>query len=245
MTLLFRTFAFLAIIAGIVTLVSATRSNRTLTGEVQQLEAELGRMSIDDESKIHIVAIENPEIPPEVVSHVDQVWQFRCYLPAGYDFRRFSGGGRVSDQGVFFRGGFGSGWSSPPTEPVHQILTISLCRSGESVECFTTFGGSSSTTSWNALSAGKTIRGDWVFETLAIPGGPAQSFDQDTILPVLRVYDPNTAEEQQVNTQSITTYQGGLILFCPQSLAAEFEMLRKGETPDGSKALRIAEGQRQ
>ena len=216
-----------------------------LRDDVLQLEAELGRMSIDDADKIHIVAIEDPKIPPEVAPYIDRLWQFRCYLPPGYDFQRMYGGGRLSDQGLYFQGGYGSGHSSPRPDPYHELLTISLHRQAKRVECFVSLGGSSSTSTWNVLSEADTDGGDWVVETLATPGGPAQSFDQDTILPLLRVYDPNTAEEKEVDGQSITTYTGGIVVICPNRLTADFGQLRQGKKPEGFEDSWIAEGQRQ
>ncbi len=214
-----------------------------LRGDVLQLEAELGRMSIDDADKIHIVAIEDPTIPPEVAPYVDQLWQFRCYLPPGYDFQRMRGGGRLSDHGLYFRGGFSSGHSSPRSDPYHELLTISLHRKAEKVMCFVSLGGSISAATWDVQA--DLNSGDLVVETLATPGGPAQSFDQDTILPILRVYDPTTAEEKDVGGQSITTYAGGIFVICPKKLAAEFDQLRQGKEPEGFEDAWIAEGQRQ
>nr|WRX36695.1 hypothetical protein [uncultured bacterium] len=230
-------------VAGIVTLIVMTRSSRVLRDDVLQLEAELGRMSIDDPDKIHIVAIEDPKIPPEVAPYVDHLWQFRCYLPPGYDFQRMRGGGRLSDRGLFFQGGFSSGHSSPRPEPYHELLTISLHRKAEQVVCFVSFGGSISAGSWEVQA--DLNGGDLVVETLATPGGPAQSFDQDTILPLLRVYDPNTAEEKDVDGQPVTTYTGGIVVICPKKLAAEFDQLRQGKKPEGFEDAWIAEGQRQ
>lgn len=240
---LLRLISGLLFVAGIVTLVIWTRSNRELRRDVSQLEAELGQMSIDDVDKLHIVAIEEPIIPPEVAPYVDQVWQFRCYLPPGYDFQRMRGGGRLSDRGLYFQGGFSSGHSSPRTEPYHQLLTISLHRKAETVACFVSFGGSSSSGTWTVQT---DLGGDdLVIETLATPGGPAQSFDQSTILPILRLYDPNTAEVKDVDGKSITTYAGGIVVICPYKLEAEFDLLRQGKKPEGFQASWIAEGQRQ
>lgn len=240
---LLRLISGLLFVAGIVSLIVLTRSNRGLRDDVLQLEAELGQMSIDDVDKIHIVAIEKPLIPPEVAPYVDQVWQFRCYLPPGYDCQRMRGGGRLSDRGLYFQGGFSTGHSSPRTEPDHELLTISLHRKAETVACFVSFGGLSSSGTWDVhpdLNAG-----DLVVETLATPGGPAQSFDQTTILPILRLYDPNTAKEKDVDGRSVTTYAGGIVVICPKALEAEFDQLREGKKPEGFQASWIAEGQRQ
>lgn len=245
MYLILRFLSLLAIVIGVVTLITATRSNRTLSDEVLKLEAELGRMSIDDVDKVYVVAIEDPAIPPEVAVNIDKVWQFRCYLPAGYDVSRFNGDGRVTDRGIFFQGGYSSGSSSGRTEPSHQLLTISLQQKEENIECFTSFGESSSMTTWNGLSAENLAGSDWVIKPLAAPGGPAQSFDQNTILTMLKMYNPNTGKEKQVDGESITTYLGGILLLCPRSLETELTMLRKGELPEDFDISQIAEGERQ
>ncbi|WP_162006599.1 hypothetical protein [Roseimaritima sediminicola] len=218
-----------------------TRDNRELREDVLRLEAELGRMEIDDVDAIYIVAIEEPIVPPEVAPHVDLLWQFRCYLPPGYDFQTMRGGGRVSESGMYFQGGFGSSRSSPRPEPYHELLTISLRRQDDRLVCFYSFGGSSVSGTWNVDLDSENL----VVETLASPGGPAQSFDQSTILPILKAYDPNTAEVKEINGQSITTYAGGIVVVCPRKLDPEFEQLRRGRTPDGFQASSLAEGQRQ
>ncbi|WP_148080319.1 hypothetical protein [Roseimaritima ulvae] len=230
-------------VAGIVTLIVLSRFNRELQRDVLQLEAELGRMSVEDPDKIHIVAIEDPVVPPEVAPYVDEIWQYRCYLPPGYDFRRMRGGGRLSDRGLYFQGGFSTSHSSPRSEPYHRLLTIGLQRQDEGVECFFSFGGSSSSGRWDVQA---DLNGDeLVVETLATPGGPAQSFDQDTILPLLRLYDPNTAEPKQIDGRTLTTYAGGIVVICPAKLEAEFAQLRQGKQPEGFEDSWIAEGQRQ
>ncbi len=240
---LLRLISGLLFVAGIVTLVIWTRSNRELRHDVSQLQAELGRMVIDDVNKVYIIAIEEPIVPPEVAPHVDRLWQFRCYLPPGYDFLKMRGGGRLSDQGLYFQGGFASGSSMARSEPFHELLTISLHQQDDKVVYFYSFAGSGGSGSWNLQS--DLNDQEIVVETLVTPGGPARSFDQSTILPILRVYDPKTAEVKVVDGQSITTYAGGIVVICPKKLNTEFDQLRQGKTPEGFKTSWVAEGDRQ
>src|SRR6056297_1514001 len=126
MKLVVRTLTILLVFAGGIFLVRLSIDNRELAHQIDRLEAELGRMPIDDSARVHLVEIERPAVPPEVASHLERLWQFRCYLPAGYDVRRFSGGGRVTQKGVYLAGSSSSGWSASRPEAVHQLLTISF-----------------------------------------------------------------------------------------------------------------------
>ena len=96
MKLVVRLLTVLFLLAGGIVLIQLSIDNRELGDRIDQLEAELGRMSIDDSDRVHLVEIETPDVPPEVASHIERVWQFRCYLPPNYDVIRFSGGGRVA-----------------------------------------------------------------------------------------------------------------------------------------------------
>ncbi len=49
-----------SIVAGLVSLVFISRRNRELQDEIDQLEADLGRMEITDFRRIHLVEIKNP-----------------------------------------------------------------------------------------------------------------------------------------------------------------------------------------
>ena len=117
-----RLLTVLFLLAGGIVLIQLSIDNRELGDQIDQLEAELGRMSIDDRNRVHLVEIETPDVPPEVASHLERVWQFRCYLPPGYDVIRFSGGGRVAKEGVYLAGGYSSGWGSPGPVAIHQLF---------------------------------------------------------------------------------------------------------------------------
>lgn len=215
---------------GAVSLVQLTRENEQLAMEVAQLEAELGRMVIDDVDRVHIVAIEEPKIPPEVASHVEGVWQFRCYLPPGYDFVRMSGGGRVMEEGVYLSGGSSSSWGSPNKESIHELLTISLAKEDERIISFVSFGGSSGTTSWNRFNPEGLGEG-LVVKSLVGVGERQRSFEQDTILPILKIYDSSTGESKVIGDRDVTTYSGGLVVLCPKSRQQECEQLQQGKVP--------------
>jgi hypothetical protein len=225
-----RMFTMLLFLAGCGWLIHFSNQNKRLGEDIRQLEAELGRMSIDDVKRIHLVEIESPDVPPEVRSHLEGVWQFRCYLPPNYALMQIMGDGRITADGIYQSGGSSSSWGSPKPEAVHELVTVSFQKRDNRMESFFSFGGSHSTTSWQFYPE--------KFEALVIQKlvssnqGP-RSFDQNTILPLLRIYDPSTVEEQNVGNQTLTTYAGGLVLLCPVSREQEVNELRAGKTPNG------------
>ena len=224
-----RLITLLLFLAGCIILMHLSNENSRLVAEVNQLEAELGRMSVEDADRVYVVEIEAPDVPPEIASHIERVWQFRCYLPPGYDFMQMNGGGRVTQQGVYISGGFSSSWGSPNREALHKLLTVSFQNKSDSLQVFYSFCGTGGTTSWSsfipdrfdALIIQKLVRSDQ---------GP-RSFGQDTILPLLKIYDPITAEDMEVAGKTITTYAGGLIVLCPKTRESVLNQLRGGETP--------------
>lgn len=228
MKLVVRLVAIFFLVAGGVVLTRLSLDNHELEEEIAQLEAELGRMQIDDTDRVYLVEIEAPDVPPEVASHLERVWQFRCYLPPGYDFIQFSGGGRIAKEGLYLDGGFGSGSGSPRPEAVHQIVTVSFQKKDDRLEASHTFGGSSGTTTWGRFDPDHVDEPLVVQKIVSSEQGP-RSFDQDTILPLLRIYDPSSAEDKQVAGKTITTYAGGLFVLCPKSRLGAFDQLRRGE----------------
>lgn len=230
MKLAIRLFVLLFLIAGGVVLIRLTTDNQELKEEIDQLEAELGRLSIEDKDRVYFVEIEEPDVPPEVASHLVRIWQFRCYLPAGYDFIRFSGGGRVLDEGVYLDGGSSSGWGSPSKEATHQLLTISFQENGDQMVTFSSFGGSSGASTWARFNPERFDEELEVQKIVSTEHG-ARSFGQDTILPVLRIYNRASAEERDIAGQTKTTYQGGFFVLCPKSRQQEFDKLKRGQTP--------------
>lgn len=224
-----RLFTILLFLAGCVSLVYLSTENNRLAAGVSQLEAELGRMSIEDTKRIHFVAVEVPDVPPEVTQHVERVWQFRCYLPPGYDFMQLSGAGRVTKDGIYQSGGSTSSWGTPNPEEIHKLLTVSIQKKDDKLEAFYSFGGSSASTAWNGISPDR-LDGLVIQSLVRSDRGP-RSFDQSTILPLLKIYDPDTAEDEKVAGNTLTTYAGGMILLCPRSREAVMNQLRSGQTP--------------
>lgn len=218
-------------LAGCISLVNLATKNNRLDAEVKRLEAELGKLSIDDVNRVYLAEIETPDIPSEVAAHVVRVWQFRCYLPAGYDFLQLSGDGRVTPEGIYQAGGHGSNWGTPKTESTHKLFTISLQWKDNRLVVSRSFNGLTGTTSWSGLDPER-------FDTLIVQKlvssdqGP-RSFSQDTILPLLKIFDPSTADEKIIAGKPRTTYAGGLIILCPKSRESLLSQLRSGETPAG------------
>lgn len=230
MKLLVRILTLVVLIAGGVVLFRITRSNGRLSEEIRQLEAELGRIPINDPNRIHLIEIETPEVPPEVASRVQRVWQFRLYIPPGWDFARMSGSGRVAADGIYHNGSFSSGGCSPRSEVTQELLSISFQEQNGRLIAFSCFDGMSGTTSWNDFKPDQ-LNDSLVVQKLTARNQVPRSFDQDTILPVLKMYAPNTAQEKKIAGKSITTFAGGLFVLYPKSRQAEFDKLIKGETP--------------
>lgn len=225
-----RILVLMTFLAGIIFLVRLSIDNRQLAVQLDKLESEVGRMRIGDANRVHLVEIEKPYVPPEVAPHVERVWQFRCYLPPGYDFARHSGGGLVTEKGFYFQGSSGSNWSSPQAESTHELLTVSFQRKDGQLVAFYSFGGSSGTTSWGRFNPDRIDEGLVIQKLVSSKQGP-RSFDQTTILPLLKIYDPATAQENKVAGQTTTTYSGGRFVLYPKSRESEFRQLVRGEIP--------------
>lgn len=229
MTRAIRFFTLLLLFVGCIDLAYQSIINRRLGAEVKRLEAELGRMPIDDPHQVHLVEIEDPDVPPEVASEVELIWQFRCYLPPGYDYFESSGGGRVAKEGVYHSGGFSSSWGSPQPEPVHKLMTVSFKRKDNFLRVYYSFGGSGGTTTWGTFNPDRSAA--LVVKKLVNSDQGPRSFGQDTILPLLKIYDPSTAEDKEVGGKILTTYAGGQILISPKSQETLLNILRAGELP--------------
>lgn len=239
MKLVIRLLAIFFLLAGGIALVQLLIDNQELGEQIAQLESELGRMSIADSDRVYLVEIETPEVPPEVAPHLKRVWQFRCYAPPGYDVIRLCGGGRVTREGIYLDGGSGSGWGTPRTEPIHELVTISFQELEDRLEVFYAFNGSAGTTSWGRFSPDQFNDSLVVQQIVRSEQGP-RSFDQDTILPLLKLYDPNSAKDRNVAGKIETTYDGGMFLLCPKSLESGLSQLQRGEMPNEMNAIRIA-----
>ena len=96
---------------------------------------------------------------------------------------------------------------------------------------FYAYGGSSGTSGWGRLTPDQINDSLVVQKIVSSEQGP-RSFDQDTILPLLKIYVPSSAKDENVSGTNITTYDGGMIVLCPKSVASAFDQLRRGETPD-------------
>lgn len=224
-----RVITILLFLAGGVVLQYLSIANKRLSAEVLQLEAELGRMTIEDADRVYLVKIGTTYVPPEVASHVDRIWQYRCYLPPGYDYMVMSGSGRVAQQGVYLRGGFSSSWGMPSKEAVHTLLTVSCKKEKPFLKVFLAFDGAGGSSSFNGVNLDRFDA--MVVQELVSGGEGPRSFDQETILPLLKIYDPSSAEDKEVAGQTLTAFAGGLIVLCPKSREDVFNELKSGRTP--------------
>ncbi|MEZ6115798.1 MAG: hypothetical protein R3C28_04395 [Pirellulaceae bacterium] len=239
MNILVRLFTLLFLLVASIVFIRLSIDNRDLRSQIDQLEAELGRMPINNEDRVYFAEIESPNVPPEVASHIERIWQFRCYFPPGYDVIRINGGGRIAKEGVYHSGGSSSGWNSPRQEATHKLFTVSIQRKANQWQAFYSVDGSSGTTSWSSFDADHFDAALVIEKIVSSKQGP-RSFDQNTILPLLRIYDPRSAEDKEVAGKTMATYVGGLFVLCPKTLESEFGQLSRGETPTGFESDRIA-----
>ncbi len=188
-------------------------------------------MPIDDGNRVHLVEIETVDVPPEVASQVKRVWQFRCYLPAGYDSILLSGDGRVAEDGIYQEGGYGSMGGSRLANATHKLLTISLQKQGDQLLVHCSFAGSSGATSWRVADPDRID--EFVIQKLVSSSQGPRSFSQDTILPILKIYDPSTANDKATKNEKLTTFEGFIVLLSPKSRESVMNQLRKGEIPSG------------
>ncbi|MEM8734601.1 MAG: hypothetical protein AAGG44_10290 [Planctomycetota bacterium] len=230
-----RMLAACVFISGAVALLVLSIMNSQIQAEVDRLEAELGHMTIEDPERVYIVEVVNPDVPPEVRRNLKYNWQFRCYLPPGYDYRRASCGGRISKDGVYARGGHSSTWNYAGGQATHQLLTVSLQEENGQLQVHCSFDGSMGTSSWGGFRL-DNADSDLVVEKLANHADGPRSFDVNAILPLLRVYDANSAEATVIDGASFTSYTGGYVAFIPKPLELVFNDLRNGRTPTEFKA---------
>lgn len=104
---------------------------------------------------------------------------------------------------------------------------------------FYAFGGSSGTTTWGRLKPDQ-INDSLVVQKIVNSAQGPRSFDQDTILPLLKIYDPNSAQDENVAGKIVTTYSGGMFVVCPKSRESEFDQLKRGEMLNESESPRVA-----
>lgn len=224
-----RVITLLFLIAGCIGIGYYTNSSLELAADVSRLEAELGRMTISDPTRIYLTEIKTPNVPPEVALKLKGIWQFRCYLPAGYDFISMNGSGNISDEGLYHDGGYSSNWGMSQSDAVHELLTLSIQQTGDQLTVFYSLGGSSGTTSWNELES-MNVNELMIKRLVKSEQGP-RSFDKDSILPLLKIYDSNSAQEIRVGGKMVRAFKGGLFVICPKSRDNHFQQLRRGITP--------------
>lgn len=231
-----------SIVAGLVSLVFISRRNRELQDEIDQLEADLGRMEITDFRRIHLVEIKNPAIPPELAKQLNFICQYRCYIPSGYDANEFSGSGLVTEKGIYHSGSYGRAWRPSQQTPVQEIMTISISKKEDYWRIFFSYGGNSGSHSWRPSRPDLTPD-QLVVQKLVNSETGAKSFTTDMILPLLKIYDPNTPVEKEIDGKKQTVYQGCITVLYPKNRDSDFQMLLNGVTPPQFDPSILATGQ--
>lgn len=211
-------------------LIILNRGNRQLQRTIDRWEAEFGQLEVDDPTKVYLVATRILDIAPEIAPHVDHIWQFRYYFPAGYDFIRYRGSGRIGIDGVYHSKKLSSTWSSAATEPKRGLMVINISRHGAKERLFSSIVGVGS--SYQSLDR-QMIGEASLTKTLVQPGEKARSFEPTTILPILRIYEPGSVKMELIGGEMMETYKGTVLLLCPKSRESEFDQLRKGQLPEG------------
>ena len=217
--------AWIVLIAGFATAIMYSIKNHTVKAEIRQFEKELGVMHIDDPERAYIVAIENTKVPNVIADNVDRLWQFRYYLPVGYDMNEFSGSGRLAADGFYFAGDFSTGSSRPLAEAENKLLAISITKQNQQIEIYSSWGG---TFWWKPSNIDVDIN-ELVIEPIVSIGDPARSFGPREIIPLFKIYDPASAKEKIVDGQKLTTYSGATMVMLAGSQRPNFKLLRQGK----------------
>ncbi|HBE70992.1 MAG TPA: hypothetical protein DDW52_22835 [Planctomycetaceae bacterium] len=230
MKLSLQILAGLLIVGGIAYGVRIGGNNRDVAAEIAELESVVGRFEIENEDRVHIIAIENPQIAPEVRQRIDRVWQFAIYRPAGYDCKLHCSQFVASD-GV--RGLHGElGVSPTNSDRSTDTLTVSLVELDDRLDFFYSFSGFSGTL--RSYPVRQSANSDaLVVKTLVGNREPARSFDRDTVLSILKVYDPNSPAEAEIAGDTADTFTWASFVLCPASREQEFEALSSGDWQAG------------
>lgn len=226
---------------GLVSLFLLSSQNRMLQDEIDQLEADLGRLQITDFRHFHFVEIKNPAVPPELAQQLGFICQFRCYIPPGYDANEFSGSGLVTENGIYHSGSNGRAWRPAQKTPVQEIMTVSISKEEDYWRIFYSYGGTSFSHSWRPSSPDLTPD-QLVVQKLVSSKTGSKSFHTDMILPLVKAYDPNTAVEKEIDGKKQTVYQGCVIVLYPKSRDADFQSLLNGITPPQFDPNKLAAG---
>ena len=215
--------------------------NRVLRTEVSQLEAELGLMKIEDLNRAYFVEIEKPEVPSEVAKQLDQIWQFRCYLPPFYDLHEFRGIGSVTKEGVYCSGIDAGYRSRSEYHPVNVLVTIAISKKEDYWEVYYSYGGEIQISKWRPARTDLSVD-ELVVQKLVSSKLGTRSFDADTILPLLKLYDPKTTVDRVIDGNKHSTYDGVIYSIYPKRRASDFRQMVNGVMPQTFDPKKLAAG---
>lgn len=225
-SIVFACMAWIVLIAGFVMTIMETTKRQSVVNEIRQLEEELGVIRVTDPERCYFVAIDNSKVPDVIVENVDRIWQFRYFLPAGYDMCKHMAHGRIAAEGFYSNGGGSGGSSRPKPEAVNKRLAISLTKQKQHIKIDCSFGSSFH---WRPSDPDVDIN-KLVIKPVVSIGDSARSFGPKEIVPVLKIYDPASAKEKIVDGQKLTTYSGAYIAIHPRSQESRFQLLQKGKS---------------
>lgn len=215
--------------------------NQNFRAELEQLEAELGLMKMEDLNRAYFVEIEKPEVPAEVANQLDKIWQFRCYLPPLYDLHEFRGIGRVTKEGVYYSGIGGGYRSGSEYHPVNVLVTIAISKKEDYWEVYFSYGGDIQVSKWRPVRTDLSVD-ELVVQKLVSSKLGTRSFDADTILPLLKLYDPKNTVDRVIDGIKHSTYDGVIYSIYPKSREADFRQIVNGVMPPTFDPKKLAAG---
>ena len=192
----FRVALMLLVIAGVANSLYYGRQRHELRQELTRLARQVGYLNVEDDTRVHVVAI--PETADIIPPGVDaaHIWRFRIYLPTGYSNSVMSWSRVVSADSPRSRGGGGRSSGSPNKEPTESELIISLLKTEKGWLLSRKSDGSSGATTLSSELSFDTLD-DWVVEPVVTPTSGPKSFAANEPICILRVRGRDAVEPRE------------------------------------------------
>jgi hypothetical protein len=185
--------------------------------ELDRLAKTLGYITVKDPKKVYVLAL-----PTEGKN----IWRFRLYLPANYEWSESHYSGRISATTPRLTGGSGGrGWSAGRTEPVDFLLTIGCFKEPQGWELHTSSYNSRGSVGLgnNALSQLLENPESLVVECVG-QNGPAE-FAVDEPVCLLRFRAPEPVADHDSDDP---LYEGFYFYVVPKPALGGFESAQQG-----------------